>query len=125
MHAAIRKRVPSAIDAHVGQRIRNRRRELGIAQTKLAGLIGVSYQQVQKYERGLDQVAPLRLAAIAEALEVSSGFFFPAPNGTRSKPYDPVLSCLAAAQAASEAVSELVRVAREGKPLPVTRCSGA
>jgi transcriptional regulator with XRE-family HTH domain len=72
---------------------------------------------LQKYERGTNRVAASRLAAIAAALDVSPGYFFVtgAPDQTESGPQ--VLDCLAAAQAASQAASDLVRVAREGTSL--------
>ena len=64
------------VDDHVGKRVRERRREIGMSQTKLAGAIGISYQQVGKYETSIDRVAAGRLWTIAEALEVDVGYFF-------------------------------------------------
>jgi transcriptional regulator with XRE-family HTH domain len=112
---------PDGIDARVGRKIRGRRKQLGVSQPRLAASIGVSYQQLQKYEHGVNQVAPSRLAAIAAALDVSPGYFFAtgAPDHIDSGPQALDLTCLAAAQAASEAASELVRVTREGTPVPV------
>jgi transcriptional regulator with XRE-family HTH domain len=115
------KRDSDGIDALVGRRIRERRRHLGISQVQLAATIGISYQQVQKYEQGTNQVAAARLAAIAAALDVPPGHFFVTrpPDQIQSAPHSLDLVCLAAAQAASEAASELVRVTREGAPVPV------
>ena len=112
---------PEGVDSRVGRRIRERRRQLGISQVQLAATIGVSYQQLQKYEQGTNQVAAARLAAIAAALAVPPGHFFVTgpPDQVQSGPHALDLVCLAAAQAASEAVSELVRVTREGVPVPV------
>lgn len=112
---------PEGIDALVGHRIRERRRHLGISQIQLSATIGVSYQQLQKYERGSNRVAAPRLAAISAALDVPPGYFFVtgAPAQMQPKPHAFDLTCLAAAQAASEAASELVRATREGRPVPV------
>jgi transcriptional regulator with XRE-family HTH domain len=107
---------PDGIDARVGRRIRERRKQLGISQPRLAASIGISYQQLQKYD-----VAAARLAAIAAALDVPHGYFFATggPDYIESGPQALDLTCLAAAQAASEAATELVRVTREGTPLSV------
>lgn len=109
------------IDVRVGRRIRERRKPLGISQPRLATSIGVSYQQLQEYEQGANQVAASRLAAISAALDVPPGYFFTtgAPDHIESGSQALDLTCLAAAQAASEAASELVRVTREGTPLSV------
>jgi transcriptional regulator with XRE-family HTH domain len=64
------------IDAHVGQKIRQRRRDLGVTQEKLGNLIGVSFQQVQKYEKGINRVRASRLLQIANVLDVTPSFFF-------------------------------------------------
>ena len=66
----------SEVDAHVGRRIRERRREIGMSQEKLAGAIGISRQQVQRYEAGTTRVAAGRLWDIARILEVDVGYFF-------------------------------------------------
>jgi transcriptional regulator with XRE-family HTH domain len=65
------------VDAQVGSRIRDRRKELGLSQAALGTSIGVAFQQVQKYENGVNRVGASRLAAIAQALEVSIAYFFP------------------------------------------------
>jgi transcriptional regulator with XRE-family HTH domain len=118
---------PEGIDALVGRRIRERRRHLGISQIQLAATIGVSYQQLQKYEQGSNRVAAPRLAAISAALDVPPGYFFVTgtPDDTHSKPHAFDLTCLAAAQAASEAASELVRVTRQGTPVMLARLVAA
>lgn len=64
------------IDSAVGQRIRQRRKVLGFSQTELAARVGVKFQQVQKYETGVNRVAASRLWKIAEALEVPITYFF-------------------------------------------------
>lgn len=63
-------------DAHVGRRVKMRRMELGISQTKLGDAIGVTFQQVQKYERGTNRIGSSRLQMIAGALGVPPAHFF-------------------------------------------------
>ena len=64
------------IDAHVGRRMRERRSMLGMSQERLGELLGVSFQQVQKYERGVSRLAPSKLHQIAGILAVPVAFFF-------------------------------------------------
>ena len=61
---------------NIGPRIKQRREELNISQERLGELIGVSYQQVQKYEKGINKVSAERLSIIAEHLMVPVSFFF-------------------------------------------------
>ena len=70
------KKVPNAIDHEIGRRIKSRRIFLQRNQQFLADTIGVSYQQVQKYENGTDRVGASRLYAIAMALDVPISYFF-------------------------------------------------
>ena len=67
---------PNPIDVHVGAKIRERRHALGISQTTLADQIGLTFQQIQKYERGANRVAASRLVDFAEVLTVPIAFFF-------------------------------------------------
>ncbi len=64
------------VDQHVGERIRKRRTLLGYTQEQLAEALGISYQQVQKYETGANRVSAGRLFQIAQRLDVSVAFFF-------------------------------------------------
>jgi transcriptional regulator with XRE-family HTH domain len=64
------------IDQHLGARIRMRRQQLGISQGTLGEALGVSFQQVQKYEKGFNRVGGSRMAQIAALLKVEVGFFF-------------------------------------------------
>jgi transcriptional regulator with XRE-family HTH domain len=64
------------IDRHVGARVRERRIMLGLTQQQLADLIGVTYQQAHKYERGINRVSAGRLYEIAQVLSVPVGYFF-------------------------------------------------
>jgi transcriptional regulator with XRE-family HTH domain len=61
----------ASIELAIGARIRTRRRQLGISQSSLAHDLGVSFQQVQKYERGTNRVAASTLVAAAQALDVT------------------------------------------------------
>lgn len=65
-----------AADRHVGMRIRERRLMLGLSQQQLARMIGVTYQQAHKYERGLNRISAGRLFEIAQVLEVPISWFF-------------------------------------------------
>lgn len=78
-------RATTALDVRIGDRIRARRLEIGMSQEQLAALLGITFQQVQKYEKGVNRVAASRLHAIATALEVSITQFFDGaarPKGT-------------------------------------------
>lgn len=67
---------PDPVDVHVGARIRLRREMLGISQGALAAILGITFQQVQKYERGANRVGASRLYRIAKALDIRTAFFF-------------------------------------------------
>jgi len=67
---------PDIIDVEVGNKIRLRRRTLGITQKKLADSVGVTFQQIQKYEKGTNRVGASRLLQIANVLTVAASFFF-------------------------------------------------
>lgn len=70
------ERSSNAIDAYVGRRLKQRREELGLSQEKLAQQLGISFQQVQKYERGFNRVGASRLFQISEVMNVVTSFFF-------------------------------------------------
>ena len=70
------KKRTTEIDRVIGAKLRLRRGELGITQTQLANAIGVTFQQVQKYEQGTNRFGGSRLAGIAKALEVPVSYFF-------------------------------------------------
>lgn len=67
---------PHPVDVHVGNRIRQRRKRAGLSQQALAATIGVTFQQLQKYEHGTNRVSASRLFDIAKALNVDVGYFF-------------------------------------------------
>ncbi len=74
MHSAKR---PNPTDVYVGSRIRMRRKILGLSQEKLGEKLGITFQQIQKYEKGTNRVGASRLQAMSTALEVPVSYFFP------------------------------------------------
>ncbi len=78
------------VDVHVGKRIRQRRWMIGMTQQALADAIGIKFQQVQKYETGMNRVSASRLWEIAHALDVSISFFF---DGLGRADADPASEC--------------------------------
>ena len=81
------KKQPNPVDIHAGARLRTRRKEMGMSQTKLADAIGLTFQQVQKYEKGSNRMGSSRLMQLANVLKVPVTFFFenapgqPKPSG--------------------------------------------
>ena len=67
---------PNPIDVHVGSRVRLRRNMLGLSQEKLGEAIGLTFQQVQKYERGANRIGASRLHDLSRVLDVPVSFFF-------------------------------------------------
>lgn len=70
------QRSANSVDSHVGSRVRLRRLELGLSQEKLADQLGITFQQVQKYERGTNRIGASRLHQIAIVLEAPITYFF-------------------------------------------------
>ncbi len=68
--------IPSPVDVHVGARLQVRRKQLGMTQTTLGDAIGLSFQQVQKYERGTNRIGSGRLFNLSRVLDVPIEFFF-------------------------------------------------
>lgn len=67
---------PNPIDVHVGRRLRLRRTLLGMSQERLAQLLGLTFQQIQKYERGVNRIGSSRLYELGQILHVPVSFFF-------------------------------------------------
>ena len=88
----MRTRKPHPVDIHVGKRLREQRCYAGLSQTALAGRVGITFQQLQKYEQAVNRVSASRLWELGEALGAPVEFFFPpataAPAG-RTWPDDP------------------------------------
>ncbi len=74
------------IDKHVGLQIRNRRTIMGLSQEKLADSVGVTFQQVQKYERGTNRVSASRLFNFSKILDVSIDYFYDGLDNNKLKP---------------------------------------
>jgi transcriptional regulator with XRE-family HTH domain len=87
------KKAPNPIDKHVGSRVRMRRMMLSMSQEKLGGALGLTFQQVQKYEKGTNRIGASRLQQISQILQVPVAFFFEGaptlhqpPDGTMTAP---------------------------------------
>ena len=77
------KKTPNPIDKHVGSRVRMRRMMLGMSQEKLGDALDLTFQQVQKYEKGTNRVGASRIQQISEILQVPVSFLFEGgPSGT-------------------------------------------
>jgi transcriptional regulator with XRE-family HTH domain len=70
------KKTPNPIDKHVGSRVRMRRMMVGMSQEKLGDALGLTFQQVQKYEKGTNRIGASRLQQISSILQVPVAFFF-------------------------------------------------
>ena len=75
---------PNPTDVYVGSRVRMRRKMLGLSQEKLGEKLGITFQQIQKYEKGTNRVGASRLQAMATALEVPVAYFFPDDVGSQA-----------------------------------------
>jgi transcriptional regulator with XRE-family HTH domain len=72
----VRKKAPNPVDQHVGSRVRMRRVMLAMSQTNLGNALGLTFQQVQKYEKGTNRIGASRLQQISHILQVPVAFFF-------------------------------------------------
>ena len=72
---------PHPVDRHVGRRVQEKRLDLGLTQTALAKAVGVSFQQVQKYEKGTNRVSASKLFEMADFMKVGIPFFFDGYGG--------------------------------------------
>ncbi|WP_020400027.1 helix-turn-helix domain-containing protein [Kordiimonas gwangyangensis] len=113
------------IDKHVGRRLRDRRRTLDLSQQDIANILGISYQQVQKYESGLNRISAGRLYLLAHIMHTNVGYFYEGlPSGdeilsgkiTEMDLIIPELDTLPNANV-RDALSDLVRAIKESKML--------
>jgi transcriptional regulator with XRE-family HTH domain len=81
-------RRPNPIDIHVGSRVRFRRMLLGMSQEKLGEKLGLTFQQIQKYEKGINRIGASRLFDLAHVLGVSVQFFYEEAPATEPQPLD-------------------------------------
>ena len=80
------------VDNHVGSMFRTRRQELGLSQTAVADRLGVTFQQVQKYERGMNRISASRLHDLCEILGVPVEYFFDGLDAEMGEPDGPDLN---------------------------------
>jgi len=103
----VRKPRAKPLDGHIGQRLRQRRTLIGMSQEKLADAVGLTFQQIQKYEKGTNRIGASRLWQFCRVLDVPPSYFFEAISGT---PY------------AEEPMSAVVTVPTKGRSKdPLTR----
>lgn len=82
-----KKAVPHPVDIHVGKRMRQRREMRGLPQKELARQLGISFQQVQKYESGANRISASKLWQLCSVLDVEPGYFFEGlDGGSRNRP---------------------------------------
>ncbi|MBO9198078.1 helix-turn-helix transcriptional regulator [Rhizobium sp. 16-449-1b] len=96
----------NAIDGYVGERVRLRRKMLGMSQASLAEALGITFQQIQKYEKGINRIGASRLLRMAEIFGVTVGYFF--ENGATSTGDDgtrPETDAVAAFMASKEGLA--------------------
>ncbi len=79
------KRSPNAVDRHVASQLRLRRQEAGLSQTAVADALGISFQQVQKYENGTNRISAGMLHALSITLKVPVQYFFDGLSERRKK----------------------------------------
>src|SRR5882762_9293423 len=89
---AVAKKAPNPIDKHVGSRVRMRRMMLAMSQEKLGDALGLTFQQVQKYEKGTNRIGASRLQQIASIQQVPISFFFEGVPGSSSSVLEEVPS---------------------------------
>jgi transcriptional regulator with XRE-family HTH domain len=126
-------RLPKLVDTYVGKRIRARRKAIGISQQVLAEALGLTFQQVQKYEGGSNRVSASKLYETARALGVDVGYFFeglPDPTDASAAMPESVDPCqaLACVDLGPELAAALVATDRASRALilqTVERFSGA
>jgi transcriptional regulator with XRE-family HTH domain len=86
-HRLMRK-APNPIDSHVGARLRMRRVLIGMSQEKLGDALEITFQQIQKYEKGVNRIGASRLQQLARVLGVSPAFFFEGAPASEAVPHN-------------------------------------
>ena len=108
---------PQEVDRHVGAKVRERRLALGLTQQQLAELVGTTYQQAHKYEKGVNRISAGRLHALARALGVDVGYFYeglgsgepPRPTARQRRMLELARSFAVLPRRQQEALAALVR----------------
>ncbi len=112
------ERSPHNVDLHVGARIRTRRKALGVSQEKLADQLGLTFQQVQKYERGANRVSASKLYEIGQALGAPPAWFYEgltqtdAPAGVGESAAEPFVHELAITDEGRELATSFSQIKR-------------
>jgi transcriptional regulator with XRE-family HTH domain len=101
---------PHPVDRHVGLRVRMRRKEIGVSQERLAEALGITFQQVQKYERGANRVSASKLWEIATALRTNVGYFYEGLGARASAPAEDTQSFMLSGEGL-ELMSSFPRIA--------------
>lgn len=96
------ERTANAVDKRLGARVRARRLELGISQEGLADELGITFQQVQKYEKGTNRIAASRLHAIAAALNLPVASFFEGVSRKKGQEADDIIAAALATPEGAE-----------------------
>src|SRR5882757_1621357 len=114
------KKAPDPIDKYVGSRVRMRRMMLGMSQEKLGGALGLTFQQVQKYEKGTNRIGASRVQQISQILQVPVAFFFegapnlqphvPGANGVQEAPSPTYVSEFLATQEGLALTKAFIRI---------------
>src|SRR5215210_1660484 len=89
-------KAPNPVDRHVGSRVRMRRMLVGMSQEKLGEALGITFQQIQKYEKGTNRIGASRLHDIARTLGVPIEFFYEGAGGEAGSADDPAAAMLSA-----------------------------
>lgn len=110
-------RQPNSIDVHVGEQVRRRRKQLGLSQERLADALGLTFQQVQKYERGSNRISASKLWETASFLEVPVQWFYDGlaasvPGGV-SEPVAPAFQSLSLDADDTELLAAFQRIRRK------------
>lgn len=108
-------RTPDPIDIHVAARLRMRRMMQGVSQEALAARIGVTFQQIQKYEKGQNRIGASRLFQLAEALSAPIGYFFEGLEEGQAAVAPPVDEAVMAALTSPEGVQLHLAFAKIGR----------
>ncbi len=116
----LKKKKPNPIDRHVGARVRMRRLMLDMTQTQLGNKLDLTFQQVQKYEKGTNRIGASRLQHIAEVLQVPVSFFFEGAVG-EMKSSEPRSLFVSEFLASSEGIA-LVKAYMSIKDTKIRRC---
>ena len=97
------------VDVHVGKRVRHRRWMVGMTQQQLGDIVGIKFQQIQKYETGMNRISASRLWDIAQALDVSISFFFEGFDSEHALPETAAAADIRGDLLADKEALELVR----------------